>query len=316
MSKLDSYLLDQLDQLKNKYLDKSLEVVVKKLLLIQAQSNNSLKINYKCSASLAFPAREIQDITWQEEDGKIIVVVSINFFGLQSVNSPLPLNLHEQVVHDINSDSFELNDFYNFFNNRLIELLIDSLLKKNVLARNNSIVKDIWPNILGLALQIYSDDKQVFYRLMKSSALLLGSRLSANNIAKLIEIFFDFDKVRIENFTPRTIRLQDKNLTKLSEKNSGFDGGFVLGGQTIDIQNSCRFDIYLQKADDFLPNGNKNAVLNKLIRFLLPKHVIYSISLHLPENIPMILSQDNVYLGWTTIATEKRRPQTIYLEGI
>ncbi|MEY8766136.1 MULTISPECIES: type VI secretion system baseplate subunit TssG [Francisella] len=315
MSVIDDLLLIELEQLKKIYIDKSLEVVVKKVLSINSKYENKIKIGYKCDASLAFAAREIDDISWKVSDDEFIeLIIHINFFGLQSVNSPLPLNLHEQIVHDVNNDSNELNDFYNFFNNRLVELLAESFYK-NVLARNN-IINDIWPNILGLALQVYSDDKQVFYRIMNSAPLLFGNRISSNNSAKLIENFFEFDRVYIESFVPRVIELKANNLTRLSKANSDFDGGFVLGNETVDIQNSCMIHIYLQDAKEYLPNGSKNALLNKLIKFLLPHHILYSISLHLPKNIPMTLSADNVYLGWTTMVTSQEQPQTIYLEGI
>lgn len=313
MSKLDASLVAKLNELKADYLNKSLEVFVKRLLTIKADYKQ-VRVSYKCEASMAFPSREIRSIEWQEVGETISVVVSINFFGLQSVNSPLPLNLHEQLVHDINSDNYELDDFYNFFNNRLIELLVESFYKKDVLAKDSAL-KDIWANIVGIALQLYADDKEVFYRLMNRADLLFSNKLSSNNIAKLVEVFFDFDMVKIENFVPRTVRLEDKNLTKLSEANSSIDGGFVLGNQIVDIQNNCRFDIYLTKPAEYLPNGSKNELLRKLISYLMPNHLLYTISLHLPENIPMVLSDESVYLGWTTMVTYESQPQTIYLEG-
>ena len=54
MSELDDLLIGQLQQLKDDYLNKSLEVVVKKLLLIKSKYSNTLKISYKCNASLGF----------------------------------------------------------------------------------------------------------------------------------------------------------------------------------------------------------------------------------------------------------------------
>ena len=44
MSKLDKLLIVQLQQLKDDYVNKSLEVVVKKLLLIKSKYKNNLKI--------------------------------------------------------------------------------------------------------------------------------------------------------------------------------------------------------------------------------------------------------------------------------
>jgi len=315
MSELDDLLIGQLQQLKDDYLNKSLEVVVKKLLLIKSKYSNTLKISYKCNASLGFPSREIEAITWDARDEYVEILVSINFFGLQSVNSPLPLNLHEQIVQDNSSDNFELDDFYNFFNNRAIELLAESFYKKSVLSKDSSIV-GLWSSICGLALQMYAQDKQIFYRLMRNADLLFGNSLSANNTAKLIEIFFEFDKVEIENFVPRKVKLKDRNITKLGRANSEFDGGFILGNMAIDIQNYCKIHIYLKDERDYLPNGAKFDLLNKVISFLLPQHLLYSKALHLPENIPFVLAADNIYLGWTTMLTSDVQSQTIHLEGI
>jgi type VI secretion system protein ImpH len=315
MSELDDLLTTQLQQLKDDYVSKSLEVVVKKLLLIKSKHKNKLKISYKCNASLGFPSREIDDITWDTRDDYIEVLVSINFFGLQSVNSPLPLNLHEQIVQDNSSDNFELDDFYNFFNNRAIELLAESFYKKSVLSKDSSIV-GLWSSISGLALQMYAKDKQIFYRLMRNADLLFGSNLSANNTAKLIEIFFEFDKVEIESFVPRRVTLKNRNITKLGKANSEFDSGFILGSEAIDIQNCCKIHAYLTDEKDYLPNGAKFDLLNDVISFLLPQHLLYTISLHLPKNIPFVLSADNIYLGWTTMVASEHQPQIVDLEGI
>ena len=210
---------------------------------------------------------------------------------------------------------FELDDFYNFFNNRAIELLTESFYKKSVLSKDSSI-NNMWSSISGLALQMYTQDKQIFYRLMRNADLLFGNSLSANNIAKLIEIFFGFDKVNIENFMPRRVQLKDKNLTKLGNINSEFGGGFILGNETIDIQNYCQINIYLSDEKDYLPNGAKFNLLNNVIRFLLPQHLLYTKALHLPKNIPFVLSADNSYLGWTTMVASDVQSQTIHLEGI
>ena len=309
-------ILHELDILQQTSNSRSLITVVKKLAQLKKSTQGivTIDIDYKANPSLAFSAREIASFNYQHQDNVIDIVICINFFGLQSVNSPLPLNLHEMLIHDVSADSYELNDFYDFFNHRMIELLAGSYTQRDVLNSDAS-TANIWSNILGLATQLYRDDQYIFHRLMTRADLLFSARHSAINIAKIIEVFFDFEKVYVENFVPRTVILSDDNQTKLGGQNSGLNESFVMGSKVVDIQNKCTLHIELEDVTDYLPNGNKYDLLYKLTKFLLANHLIYDFALHLKNNIKMVLRQNPLCLGWTTMLANHQDtiPQTIRL---
>lgn len=309
-------ILRELELLQDNYTSRSLITVVKKLSSFKKIYKAIIPINitYEANPSFAFSAREIDSLSYEQTEEAITVKIVINFFGMQSVSSPLPLNLHEALIQDVSSDSYELNDFYNFFNQRAIELLAKSYIQRDVLNLDASTV-GIWSKLLGLASEIYRNDKFIFYRLMSRGDLLFGSNHSATNISKLVEVFFGFKYVYIEHFIPRNVELQDNNRTKLGSQNCSLQENFVMGDKIVDIQNKCRIHIELEDVTDYLPNGDKHNLLHKVIKFLLDNHLVYDLTFHLKKNIKMVLRKQPLWLGWTTMVANHNQDikQTIRL---
>jgi type VI secretion system protein ImpH len=267
---------------------------------------------------MAFAAREIDEFNYvfNKDDSVVDINVYINFFCLQSVNSPLALNFHESIVQDVSSDLHELNDFFNFFNNRAVELLSQTYTKKSVL-NTSSTTQNIWSSLLGFASHVHKDDKDIYHRMMSHGDLVFGNMKSSVNIAKIIEIFFNFDKVTIEDFIPRIVRLSESNMTKLNDRNTSLSDNFIMGNKTIDSQNKCRIHIHLNDETEFLPNGKYNDLMNQIIQFLLPLHLLYDIKLYPKERIKTILGNTNLYLGWTIMLANENsnEQQVINLKG-
>ena len=184
--------LYSIQRLIDNYANRPLEFIVKRLISIKSDSEVFVDIKYLSTASMGFTHKEVDSIEYSQVDDSILVKLSINFFGLQTVNSPLSLNLHESIIQDISGDSYEIHDFYNFFNQRAYELLAQSFYKKSSLDKEHNVISDIFSGIFGLGLQMAEHDTSIYHRLMKKPDLLFTNKLSSTNIAELIRLFFDF----------------------------------------------------------------------------------------------------------------------------
>ncbi len=234
--------------------------------LVRAYQNQvNISVHYVSAASMAFIAREISEVLLEEKDGYLQVTVVVNFMGLQSTDTPLPLVYQEQVVQDVHRDQFELHDFYNFFNQRALTLLESGLGKYDYPTRCDEGFKDglskIWVGLSGLYPEIEKAEKpnKIQHKLLKSMPWIFGKNMSLANIAKVI-----------------------------------------MGRFKTDYENLCHVHIHLQDAFKFLPKTKGYEELREVLQWLLPTRLLYKISMYIDKAIPATLSEAPLYLGWTT----------------
>jgi len=153
---LDGIILDQaLDRLIDCSKTMPLYILYKHLTSIKKEfSWAKIDINYRSNSSMAFASREIDSVKVESDDEGRSVYVVINFLGFQCVETPLPLNHHEQIVTDVNQDKLEMDQFYNFFNHRLIEMLIETRFKYDYIHQVeeglNDKISKIWTSLAGI----------------------------------------------------------------------------------------------------------------------------------------------------------------------
>lgn len=293
-----------------------LVLLVKKLtqFIEQHQSMGQISLRYVTVPSMGFAAREIHGIKLNHlEDQEFEILIEVNFYGLQSTFSPLPTNIHEQIVKDTHLDINQTSEFLNFFNDLMIKKIVAIHSRCNYLlhadfAYDSKLAK-IWTSLAGVYVELDKNntEESIYHQLMQFLPLLMSKYKSKNNIEYIIEKLFRFKRVQIEDFVERNVILDNSVLSKLGNKNNVISQSLLIGKYKKDVNNACKIHIYLDDPYPFLPNGKIYKYLLELLTYLLPNYLIVKLNLHIPKSIPLELGSQCIFLGWTTQMGESEK---------
>lgn len=313
-------LTKNLDDLKGRSKSLSLYSLLMVLSSLKESNASSVKLNihFNVIPELQFISREVLALDYAiKEDNEINCKISVGFFGLQGTHSPLPSHYSEQISQAESNDDV-LNLFYNFFNQKLLALLYESNLKIDYKNQYRVTFADtITKRIMAMSAlwhRYQEPTVPAFYKnLAQFSPYISQKKISQSDIKCIIKQYFNFEDVKIENFTLRNVPVDSDDQATLNSHANHLGSDFTIGKYKPDRMNSCTFHIRLADPIKFLPGTPKHQELTNLIAYILPRHILFNIILYTKEVISPVIGKNEVYLGWTFAVGKDIKEQTIKL---
>ena len=223
---------------------------------------------------LAFPASEIQEIDWTNEDQPRMTV---NFMGLAGLLGALPYAYTELMIERKVAKDESLPAFFDIFNHRLISLFYQAWEKYRFFIAYERHERDRLSrhllSLIGLGTEGLQDRQAVLDdSLLYYSGLLSQQPRSAIGLEQLLSDYFGVP-VEVEQFAGAWYRLDLDTQCQFEEGDSyseqlGF--GAVVGDEIWDQKSRVRLKIgplSLSQYLDFLPDGTAYEPLRALTRF-------------------------------------------------
>ena len=269
---------------------------------------------FSAHATVAFPASEIQSLTFREDGPPLM---SVNFMGLTGPLGVLPLYYTELVMERLRARDTALRDFLDIFNHRSISLFYRAWVKYRFpIGREqgeSDPFLDVLRSVIGLGTpalakrQPVADESLLFY------AGLLGQQpRSAAALEQILSDYFDVP-VEVEQFVGAWFGLDPETQTRFKDSDglsTQLGGGAVIGDEVWDLGSRVRLKIGplpLDRYLDFLPAGTAFAPLRAITRFFSGDELDFEVQLILKRaEVPACVlgaeGDEAPRLGWATWA--------------
>jgi len=231
-------------------------------------------VRFSVHPSLAFPASEIQSLTYRENEPPLM---SVNFMGLTGPLGVLPIHYTEFIQRRRTEGDTSARDFFDLFHHRIISLFYRAWQKYHFQTTHGRDEHDrirlYLQNLVGLGheelrdRQVVPDDAFLFH-----AGLLTQYPRSAVGCEGFLEDYFGVP-VRIEQFVGAWYRLEVLSQTCFRDEDGiseNLGGGAVVGDEVWDPQAGLRVvlgPLTLAQYRDFLPVGSAYEPLRTLVRF-------------------------------------------------
>ncbi|WP_051389662.1 type VI secretion system baseplate subunit TssG [Bradyrhizobium sp. Ec3.3] len=262
-------------------------------------------VRFRAAPMLGFPADEIEEITQVKAVGERLEVF-VNFLGLHGPSSPLPPLFTERVIHGDGTGA--LGQFFDFFNHRLISLLLRIWKYYRHHLRFEEGATDAISVSVGALFGLMpaentADEREWRIRLLPHAGQLALSSRSAPLVAGVISNHLDLP-ARVEEFIWREIEIPPEAQWRLGSPGVqlGFD---TLAGETMpDLMGKfrlCLGPLSKQQFLSLLPARETHTILCRLISAVLREPLAWDLKLELaPGEMPeWVLGRGE--LGWTTL---------------
>ena len=268
------------------------------------------------SSQMSFSAREIQSLHLESTEQGLEAFIEVNFLGLQGASSPLPLHYLETIAQDDPEDS-PLNDFYNFFNQHWLKLLLQIYEKyRPVLFGNRdqlACLNTRVASLCGLDSQ-YLPEHLSFAKLLSLSGYLVGGQPNQWQVAQVIQHYFGFQKVAIQPWVTQRVAIPHVAQNGLGCCNHQLGVSAVIGTSMQDRANQFAVVISIDTPYAFLPHTAQYCELIALVRWLRQTAAAFVVQLCCTHIRPVILkAEGECYLGWTTVLGDKTENFTVSL---
>ena len=272
---------------------------------------------FRANSTLAFPASEIQTLSWPEKGP---VEMKVNFMGLTGPEGVLPLNYTVFVAERARAGDSSAVDFFDTFNHRIISLFFQAWEKYRFWIAYERGDRDQFSHhlldLIGLGTpglqgrQAVPDGSLLYY-----SGLLAQHPRSAAALEQILSDYFEV-AVEVEQFAGGWYRL-DTNTQCCLEGRSRYSeqlgAGAVVGDEVWDQTARVRIKIgplSLAQYKEFLPTGSAFEPLRMLTRFFSNDEFDFEIQLILNHHeVPRCElgaeGETAPTLGWTTWARTK-----------
>jgi type VI secretion system protein ImpH len=267
---------------------------------------------FQANSTLAFPASEIQALSWPARGP---VEMKVNFMGLTGPEGVLPLNYTYFLAERARAGDYSAADFFDTFNHRIISLFFQAWEKYRFWIAYERGERDQFSHhlldLIGLGTsgledrQAVPDDSLLYY-----SGLLAQHPRSAVALEQILCDYFDVP-VEVEQFAGGWYRLDARTQCCLEDGGSpseqlGF--GAVVGDEVWDQTARVRLRIgplSLAQYQEFLPTGSAFEPLRALTRFFSNDEFDFEVQLVLNRHeVPRcelgVDAETAPRLGWTT----------------
>jgi len=269
-------------------------------------------VRFSVHPSLAFPASEIQSLTYRENEPPLM---SVNFMGLTGPLGVLPIHYTEFIQRRQAEGDTSARDFLDLFHHRIISLFYRSWQKyhfQTTHARGeHDRLRLYLQNLIGLGhdelldRQAVEDDSLLFH-----AGLLTQYPRSAVGCESLLGDYFGVP-VRIEQFVGAWYALEVESQTCFRDEDGiseNLGGGAVVGDEVWNPQAGLRVvlgPLTLAQYREFLPVGSAYRPLRTLVRFYAGEEFDFELQLILKrEEVPSCelgAAQDQApLLGWVS----------------
>jgi type VI secretion system protein ImpH len=270
---------------------------------IAFEQHKKVRYHFKSNPALTSPSADVASVSLIEDEYYIDAEIMVNFMGLMGAASPLPIHYTEQLLHN-EDEGQTLVAFYDFFNQRLIELRYRIWQKYRYLQSyrldgQDSISRDIGSlcGLAGLPIESASLSLQSLYPFIP---VLLGKRVDEQHISSVLESYFRFTRVRLVKNQLRRSIIPLMSRCLLGRQSSCLGKDSIAGAVLYDRQYHFSVQIYLNNPLAFLPYQLAFQQLLELIRYLVRAPLTFDLQLHSEVDLPPVLSRStHSYLGWT-----------------
>ena len=273
--------------------------------------------HFRANSTLAFPASEIQTLSWPVKGP---AEMQVNFMGLTGPEGVLPLNYTVFLAERARAGDNSAVDLFDIFNHRIISLFFQAWEKYRFWIAYERGDRDQFSHhlldLIGLGTrglegrQAVPDDSLLFY-----SGLLAHHPRSAAAVEQILNDYFEVP-VEVEQFAGGWYRLDTNTQCCLDEKSSCSQQlglGAVVGNEVWDQTARVRIKIgplSLAQYKEFLPTGSAFEPLRVLTRFFSNDEFDFEIQLILDRHeVPRCElggeGETAPTLGWTTWAKTK-----------
>ena len=290
----------------------------------------NILIRFSTNPALNHNACDIDSIHIEDNEHQIKAEVNVNFMGLYGAASPIPVFYTEAILQ---ADEGEDNTraFMDLFNHRLISLVYRCWEKYRYYQQYKSGNRDNFSNwmfaLSGLyqknnTAEIRADQDVQWERLLPFSAVLGMRCHSVTVMESVLRSYFKWDAIHIKTNIKRHIELEADQRNQLGMQCATLGDDFMLGKQVED--RAGKFRIVISRLSYsffclFLPDGELNRPLKKLVNFILRDQLEYDIELKLlkPEIPKLVLGQNsNEKLGYTSwIGHNRQEQQSLIISG-
>jgi type VI secretion system protein ImpH len=262
-------------------------------------------VRFRATPILGFPAQEIAEIRPVKATVDRVEVY-VNLLGLHGPSSPLPASYTERVIHADGAGA--LGDFLDYFNHRLISLLLQIWRYYRHHLRYEEGATDAISVLVGALFGLMpgentEDEREWRARLLPhAGALVLCSR-SARLVAGIISSHLDIP-ARVEEFIWREIDIPWEAQWRLGEPGLQFGVDTIAGETMPDVAGKFRLCLGPLTQEQFrslLPGREAHTIICRLINVILREPLAWDLQLELaPAEAPQwVLGEGE--LGWTSL---------------
>ncbi|WP_082646282.1 type VI secretion system baseplate subunit TssG [Bradyrhizobium valentinum] len=261
-------------------------------------------VRFRAAPTLGFPAEEIAEIR-QVKAASERVEVDVNFLGLHGPSSPLPPFYTERVMHADGMGS--LGDFFDFFNHRLISLLLRIWRYYRHHLRFEEGATDAISVLIGTLFGLVPGDdtanqREWRARLLPHAGVLALCSRSAELVTGVLSSHLNIS-ARVEEFIWREIDIPQEAQWRLGRP--GLELGVdTLAGETMpDIVGKfrlCLGPLNQLQFRSLLPGCESHTILCRLINFILREPLAWDLQLELALGQTPEWTLGEGELGWTT----------------
>ncbi|MDP8052624.1 type VI secretion system baseplate subunit TssG [Pasteurella atlantica] len=285
---------------------------------------------FRTNPSIGFPASDINSIQIVQDNRTnqyIQYQIETNFFGLNGSTSPLPSSYLDTIASEYAFGTGIKHQYFDFFNHRLIILLIKSWRKYKYYINYKDGIDDVFSKrlfaFIGVGNYARTSDKLPdlsvsksehvndledidWHKLLYFMGVLLSRVRSPQMIASIIMHYFNLTTVRVLEWQKQQVKITDDQKNKLGQQNMCLSDNFIIGENVTSYSKKYALvldNLTLDNFYDFLPNGKRNLILRKLMTFLMKDLLPYDIHLGINlDTVPDFIlgNEQHSLLGWTT----------------
>lgn len=288
-------------------------------------------IQYSVNPQLTYNKSDIETVRIEHRNEQCIAQVTVNFLGLYGAVSPLPA-FYTEAILQANAGDDATRDFMDLFNHRLLSLVYQCWEKYRYYQQYKKFSQgnkgnDQFSNwmyaLCGLINPAQRQDPDINWnRLLPFIGTLAMRCHSANLIESVLRYYFEFKHIHIRSNVLRYIEIESDQSNRLGQQCATLSHDLVLGSRVED--RSGKFRIQIKQLSytlftQFLPGGEYNVSLKKIIDYILRDQLDYDIELQLQhQEVPRLsLSNKNQEkLGWTTwVGVKQQDNKSVIIPG-
>ena len=262
------------------------------------------RIQIRPHTARVFPATDVRQVTWTEEE---VARITVTFMGLYGIDSPLPASFYEAITMEAD-DGEVLRDFLDIFNHRLYAYFYRSWKKYrpglhfNTTHQNNH--AETFLNLAGLGAPDALASINASPLQLAAFAGRLGNPIrNAEGLQALLAGLLEDVSVRVMENVPRWVLITERaGLGKESRLSASLGVNTMVGRHLFDVSGKFRLvlgPLTLQQYQTYLPGEAQAQALHALVRLYTPDFLDYDVELLLEtdEVRSLTLGGRNAQLG-------------------
>ncbi|APG19805.1 hypothetical protein A3780_20390 [Kosakonia radicincitans] len=231
--------------------------------------------------SLAFPVNDINKV---EKRGNGEYIVSVGFFGLYGVSSPLPVFYTEQLIEEAQRGEHAARQFTDLIHKVTYSLLNSAWRRNKIFFRfheiNDDAIHYFLDTFTGLRLYPYPSivPSTIRKHLLGYAGLFFRHITSSSALRSLITNFISDVSVEINTLVRRVVPVPQDQQWRLGRKcapTAPYGGPPVLaylGSEVEDYTGAVQILLSAQTAHAYaslMPGGNRERMLRDILRFFI-----------------------------------------------